>query len=442
LNEIQDGDIDMGIFANEKEMQEWLETKLSMIYGLSELIDNIQSVKDYTPKNLSEDRIKQSFLYCIDSLHMTESLTQNENISSTKGPSLKPDIWAYAPETESIVIIELKNQCGATREAGTELSAYASEIKSALSYLSDGEIINVIVSPVWPDLLKHHLYNNIFWQGKNTICLEPFIKDDEIFLKIIDIHLLVQADIPKKISEEHLGGYHICLYDNTQYQIPPPATKLPQYLPLIKTSISAMSTKGEKMNTHGFTFLSKGNTLSPYFITLVNAAPFKSIERILHSDEINSYADLPLIERKILDAYLEYSPEGHGSSLNSLCDTASIMLKNICSPAPEGFNSWSDLKAHVLDNCTPIYFESWGIFKDIAIKILSGKYKDGIYDMDLNSVSLGFEVIEEIIDKDYEYFNPHYLPEKFFPKDHPRHDEELHFDEELISEDFPDSDNC
>ncbi|EMX1081427.1 hypothetical protein AAF852_000241 [Yersinia enterocolitica] len=430
----------MKIFASEKEMQEWLETKLSMTEGLSEVIDNIQSIKDYIPKNLSEDKIKQSFLYCIESIHMIESLTQNENISSTKGHSLKPDIFAYAPETESIVIIELKNQVGATREAGTELSAYASEIKSALSYLSDGEIINVIVSPTWPTLLKHHLYNNIFWQGKNTICLEPFIKDDEISLKIIEIPLLVQADIPNKISEEHLGGYHICLYDNSQYETPRPASKLYQYLPLIKTSISAMSTKGEKMNTHGFTFLSEGSILSPYFITLVNAAPFKSIERILHSDDINSYLDLPLIEKKILDTYLEYSPEGHGSSLNSLCDTASIMLKNICSPAAEGFTSWSDLKNHILNNCTPVYFESWGIFKDIAIKKLSDKYENGKYDMDLNSVSLGFEVIEEIIDKDYQYINPHYLPNEFFPKDHPRHDEEQHFDEELINEDFPDSD--
>lgn len=59
-----------------------------------------------------------------------------------------------------------------------------------------------------------------------------------------------------------------------------------------------MATTGEKMNTHGFAFLRSGTCLSPYFITLVNAAPFKSIERILHSNDIESYNDLPLIEKK------------------------------------------------------------------------------------------------------------------------------------------------
>lgn len=431
----------MSVFASESDMQRWLETKITMIDGLSEIIDNIQSIKDYSPKDLSEEKIKQTFLYCIESLHMNELITKNENISSTKGDSLNPDMFAYAPETQSIVIIELKNTKGATREAGTELSAYAGEIKSALSYLSDGEIINVIISPVWPTLLKHHLYNNIFWQGRNTICLEPFIQGNEILLKIIDISLLVQADIPNKISEEHLGGYHICLYDYSQYQVPRPVSKLPQNLQLIKASISAMSTKGEKMNTHGFTFLSEGNILSPYFITLVNAAPFKSIERILHSDDIKSYSDLPLIEKKILDTYLEYSPEGHGSSLNSLYGAASLLLDNICSPIPEGFTSWGYLKNHILENYKPIYFDSWGVFKELAIKKLSDKYKNGVYNTDLNSVSLGLEVLNEIIDENYQYIDPHYLYNEFFPKSHPRHEENSHFDEEPFSEDFPDDDN-
>ena len=340
LHTLMDG-VKMSVFQNEKEMQEWLEKKFSVIEGLSEIIYNVDDIKHYVPKNLSEEKIKQTFLYCLESLSINELLTKNENISSTKGDSLNPDIFAYAPETQSLVIIELKNSSGATREAGTELSAYAGEIKSALSYLSDGEVINVIISPFWPTLLKHHLYNNIFWQDKNTICLEPFLLDGDIWLKVIDVSVLVQADIPSQFSEEHLGGYHICLYDHSQYEVPRPPSKLHQNSRLMKASVSAIATKGEKMGSHGFAFLSRGTLLSPYFITVVNAAPFKSIERILHSSEINSYFDLPLIERKILDIYLEYSPEGHGSGVNALYDTARSLLKHICSPAPEAFNAWS-----------------------------------------------------------------------------------------------------
>lgn len=415
----------MSVFSSEHEMQEWLENKFTMIEGLSELIANIESIEHYVPKNSSEEKIKQTFLYCIESLNMNELLTKNENISLEKGDSLNPDMFAFSPETESIVIIELKNQRGATREAGTELSAYAGEIKSALSYLSDGEIINVIISPVWPTLLKHHLYNNIFWQGKKTICLEPCIIDDEIHLKIIDIPVLVQADIPSKVSEEHLGGYHICLYDNAMYQTHSPVSKLHQKLQLIKSSISAIATKGEKMNTHGFAFLTGGGHLSPYFITVVNVAPFKSIERILHSNEIDSYTELPLIERKILDTYLEYIPEGHGVSLNALFDTASLMLGSVCSPAPEAFTSWSNLKSHILDDYEPMYFDSWGVFKDSAIDKLCEKYKSGVHDMNLNSVDLGLEVLSDIIDENYVYIDPCFLGSDFFPMGHPRYEEKL-----------------
>ena len=424
----------MSFFTNENAMQIWLENKLDEVEGLADLIDNIQEIEDYVPKNISEIKIKKSYLYCLKSLYLHESLTKDENISSSKGDSLKPDILAYAPETESLVIIELKNQGGATREAGTELSAYASEIKSSLSYLSDGDIVNVIVSPCWPALLKHHLYNNVFWQGKNTICLEPISKDNKILLKIVDISLFVQAEIPTKISEEHLGGYHVCLYDNSQYLEERPITKLPQYLPLIKTSISSMATTGEKMNTHGFAFLRSGTLLSPYIITLVNAAPFKSIERILHSNDIKSYTDLPLIEQKILDVYLEYSPEGHGFSLDSLYRSGIHLLKDVCSPTPEGFTSWSDMKEEIMSSHEVIYFESWGIFKDIAISNLSKKYERGEFNIDLNNVSLGFEVIDEIIDKDYQFMNPQYLHDSFFPENHPSRDRSIFFDQNVIND--------
>lgn len=424
----------MSFFKNEKAMQIWLEDKLDKVDGLIEIIDNVQEIIDYTPENISEVKIKKSYLHCLQSLYLHESLTKDENISSTKGDSLRPDILAYAPETQSLVIIELKNQGGATREAGTELSAYASEIKSSLSYLSDGDIVNVIISPCWPPLLKHHIYNNVFWQGKNTICLEPIKKNNEILLKIVDISLFVQSELPAKISEEHLGGYHICLYDDSQYLKERPETKLPQYLSLIKTSISSMATTGEKMNTHGFAFLRSGTCLSPYLITLVNAAPFKSIERILHSNNIESYDDLPLIEQKILDVYLEHSPEGHGFSLDSLYNSGIHLLQNVCSPTPEGFTSWSEMKEEIMSSHEIIYFDSWGVFKEIAISKLSEKYKVREFDIDLNNVDLGFEVINEIIDKDYQFIDPQYLHDSFFPENHPSRERSIFFDQDAIDE--------
>jgi hypothetical protein len=413
----------MNIFNSEDDLQVWLEKLLGKMEGLSAIINNIPEIKNFEPNSISERKIKESFLTCLESLHLNEILTENKNISSVRGDILKPDIIAYAPETESIVIIELKNHHNATRQAGTELSAYASEIKSGLSYLSDGDLVHVIISNSWPTLLKHYIYNNIFWQGKNTICLEPCMNDDVIGLEIVDISLLVQADIPMKISEEQLGGYHICLYDDSQQTRSPQQTKLHQRVKLMKSSVSCMATRGERMNTHGFAFLSRetdGYGMSPYFITLVNVAPFKSIEKVFHTEENLAYSDLTLIQQKLLDVYLEYAPEGHGYSLNSLFDTASKLLETICTPRPESYSSWEYLKTHITDNCKPIYFDSWGIFKEIATMKLSEKYNEEIYHIDLNSVSLGYEVLDELIDKNYPYINLQHLPDEFFPVDHPR----------------------
>lgn len=40
-------------------MQIWLEDKLEIVDGLAEIIDNVQEIEDYIPKNISEVKIKK-----------------------------------------------------------------------------------------------------------------------------------------------------------------------------------------------------------------------------------------------------------------------------------------------------------------------------------------------------------------------------------------------
>lgn len=404
----------MSIFTDESEMQTWLEEKFLEIEGLNELIINIEEIENYEPHNSSSQKIKNSYTKSLDALNINEVISHNKNISLTKGETLKPDTIAYSVEKESIVIIELKNFANATRQAGTELIAYAGEIKSSLSYLSDGDIINVIISPSWPTLLKHYIFNNIVWQNKYILCLEPVELGQDVALRIIDIDTLDIEESPGKFCEEHLAGYHICLYDDTQQTENPSETKLHNYLDLMIESMNAIATKGEKINGHGFAFLSKeiiGYGLSPYYISMVNIAPFKSIERILHLEDFDGYDNLPEIIKKYINIYTEYDPDGHGGCLDTLTDTGNKILENICTPRVEGYTTWSEIKSAMMTHWQPKYFVSWGIFNELMMEELYQQYQNGNYSAKSSCPEIGYDIINNAIDNSYSYIELSHMSE-------------------------------
>ncbi|WP_420299478.1 hypothetical protein [Edwardsiella tarda] len=413
----------MKVFETESEMQGWLEKELNdnNNEGLIDLIINNEDIEKYASRNKPESIIKRSFITSLESLNILEIITANSNISNKRNEILKPDILAYCSERETLVIIELKNFPGATREAGTEISAYAAELKTSLYNLSDGDIINVIISPCWPTLIKHHLYNSIVWQNKNIICLEPCIYNGEIKLKIIDIPELVQATLPETFSNEQLAGLTVCLYDDLQQQANPPLTKLHDHIDLMISSMNIISGKGEKLNSHGFAFLSKeevGFGLSPYFIHVIGIAPFKCLERLLKTENISEYSDLPLASQKYIDIYMDHSPHGYSSSLFNIAMSPYEILKNICSPHIEGLTTWEEINKNIEKNWKPIYFTSWGIFKELSIDVLTDYYKRGVFNIHLNSATLGLDVVKRTIDNNHNYIELLEINTEFFPENY------------------------
>ena len=152
-------------------MQEWLEDALKENHGeLYSLIHNAESFEKMY-KNQSKNKILFSFYNSLLSLHETEMISANENISYKKGESLKPDLMLYSYTIESLVLIELKNSSNATREAGTELGAYNYELLSYFPNIPKLDIVHVIISNEYPDLLLHHIRNMIFMWGSDNICI-------------------------------------------------------------------------------------------------------------------------------------------------------------------------------------------------------------------------------------------------------------------------------
>lgn len=321
---------------------------------------------------------------------------------------MKPDFVLYAPETDSVVIVELKNIVTPSRQTGTEISAYANEIKSYIPFISDGDIVSIIISSVWPTLLKHYTFHEIFWQQRNILCLQPIEVDGEVKLKIGDIKSIAEDSIRLKLSIEHLGGYQICLYDDYLNTKQRNRQRLDQYVEQMKTAMTAMATKGDSQKTHGFAFLWKDNfelSIAPYSITIINFAPFQSFERHFHNEEFAPNE----IAKKFIEIIQEHDPIGHGASLDAIRLQGQLFLENFCRPVPEGFEKWEILRQAMDDRCELlISFQCWGVFRELYSDKLIQHYKEGDTGLAFDEPVVGLELINELSEPNYDFFNLSY----------------------------------
>ncbi len=389
-------------------MQMWLSDNLSEIEGLSEIIDEFDETIQGKPS--TESRIISSYIHCLKSLNLNVVISENENISNKEGDRLCPDFLLYAPETESFVILELKNIANPTRQIGTELGAYSSEIRSYVPFISEGDIVHVVISRTWPTLLRHYLFNEIFWMQKNILCLEPYQSaNGSIMLRALPPKNLIEDDVSLMICERHLGGYQLCLYDDLLYS-GGSRDRLDQHIEQFKTAIFAMASKGNAQKNHGFAFLWKDHrsiSLAPYSITILNFAPLQSLERFLHGIDDDFY--IPEITQRLINIAAEYDPIGHGQSLDQIVDYGERFLKKICSPRAEGFTNWDVLKSIMLEQSTLIEFHPWGIFSELLSDKLASKYEQGNHSIELTDPILGLELITELIDADYNFIDLAYF---------------------------------
>ncbi|CAK2249947.1 conserved hypothetical protein [Vibrio crassostreae] len=398
------------MFENESKMQEWLVSELEGLDGLNDLISNSDYLDSYEADSEEASKVISSFSKCAKSLNILELISEDENISIERPDSLRPDFLFYSAESQGVVIVELKNISGPTREVGTELSAYSCEVRSYIPYLSEGDLFHVIISNHWPTLMRHYIFHEIFWNQKNIICLQPKNTDDGIKLEIISIDSILEANVGFSISERHLAGYQLCLYDNNLYDRSADRSRLDSHIEQMKTAIQVMSSEGHRQRSSGFAFLWKDHleiSLAPYSISIFNMAPFKSIERFLH--EVSSLDDLTEMQMRFLKLTQWHAPTGHGDALQNISDSGEPFLRKFCSPRLEGFHEWIDYKPMMLDRAELLSFHCWGIFEEMRNIVLKEEYDRGNLCLKVDDPQLGLEVINRIINDEYEFIEVGYL---------------------------------
>jgi hypothetical protein len=391
----------MSVFGSERDMHEWLRGELAQNAGLGELIVDVDKFQLFVPVDQVQESLFKSFNHALASLYVTEVISDDENISLNPTEVLKPDFLLYAGETQSLVIVELKNIAGPTREAGTEVSAYAPEVRAYLPFIADGDVINVIISSSWPALLKHSIFHEIFWMKRIILCLEPVVMWSKICLSIRSIDEFTNGVVSLAVNANNIGGYQLCLYDNTLLQ-GGDRNRLDGYISQMKIAMSAIAARGYALKSHGFAFLWKDrwvDSLAPYSITMVNFAPFQGPIRFLLAPDGDA-AHNEMVD-KFLTLLAEFDPNGHSKSLDEITDSGCAFLDIFCSPQPEGFVNWKPLREAMLQRCTLISFQGWGAFGDLFFERLRREHRDAGSQRLADCPSLGLELVDSLVNLDF-----------------------------------------
>lgn len=391
----------MKLFQSETKMQQWLSEKFATGNALSDLIVNYEEfIRKSVCKNNSmvSRKIANSFQYCLTSFHNNEVITENTDISLNPKDRLCPDFLIYAPETQSVVIIELKNIKGPTRQVGTEIGAYAAEVKTYMPFLSEGDIVNVIISSEWPTLLRHYVFNEIVWLDRNLICLAPIDTTDGIMLEIIDPKKITETEVSLTFSPQQIGGYHLCLYDDELQSGSSNYSRLDEFQDKMLSALQAMAAKGNAIGAHGFAFLWRHVFpvgLAPYNITVTNLAAFKSPKLYSLREQFPSNQTVTRLVKIVRD----HDPEGHGQALEAITDYGHRFLTGFCSPKAEGYSTWEQLKPSIFERTDAIAFVAWGIFGELFFDRLAKEYDDidSFFTSESTNPLLAIEMLNEII---------------------------------------------
>ena len=386
-------------FSSEGEMQQWLEDELQSCYGLNELLVDTEYLDNLIPVTELQQRVLSSYSICLESLGVNDPISFDENVSLFAGSTLRPDGVFYAPETQSIVVLELKNSKTPTREAGTELAAYSAALRAYIPSISDADIVFMLISTEWPVLLRQYALNEMFWGHRNVICLRPIKSEDGIRLAPLPYEELEIELSTDRIAEQHLGGFHICLQDYSSDA----AERLDAFMPNMMSAMQAMAAKGEHLRCHGFCLLSSvsgSNAVAPYIITVVQFAPFRTLERLLKGNVHNLETYLKLIE-----IVQEYDPTGQSNSFLRIVDAGTPFLKPWSSPVPECFTDWSSLRRQIGSASAIRYFQGWGVFGERYRAALIDRSRSGPIDELKIGPMIGIQVLDGLIDTSYKFIS-------------------------------------
>lgn len=304
----------------------------------------------------------------LESLGSLTLLRANKNVSLTQGETLKPDVVCFNPETESVVLFELKVSTAAGRQAITELAAYEQEIKNHLPLLSEHDVHLVLVASEWSVLMDHGASSAVTWGGKKILCLQAEKAQGKLVLKT-RIPEAWQITGSAKFPPEALATMTLCLYD---YQQDTDPRKEPEFDPRLLTAMKVMGRTGDALGSHGFAILWKDHapySLAPFNVTICCVAPFSLYREGRSSGVIESNGDsfVAALDELMRDA----PPTGQSGTFFAIGQSAFPLLSELFTPQWEAASHWKHDRATLMTRAEPLMCEFWGSLGRHAIDYVS-----------------------------------------------------------------------
>lgn len=368
---------------DEAKLQELLEG----VIGAGKLLDRIQGQEEVSSvySSLRDPTFLPSFpvdylirqrvvraadkvLGCIGSLKSVSD--KNANISATKGEQLYPDLLFCNEDMAVFVLFELKVGHQTPRQTLTEVLAYQHEIQNHLPFLSNEDLLTVIVATEYTALLDHSLALQMTWDRKNFLCLKASETGGNLELSV---HLpgCWSAVGQTWLPPDAFQICQLCLYPHEG--VSPEEVERVAY-----TAIELTARRGDRINSTGFVLLWKdlwyGDQFqTPFNLTVGVLNPYAVLPAALSSGDA-SFPDTP-ISRYMLENGRSRELSAAYGGLADVCRDADEYLRQWCRPTREAHSTWfeeraadvSDSSSRVLEHrALPLTMDFWGVLGDYA----------------------------------------------------------------------------
>lgn len=298
--------------------------------------------------------------HALRSIKNLQVLTSDKNVSIQSKQLLRPDLVCINPETQQIVIFEIKKSTQTERQALTELLAYEHEIKNLLPFLSTYDTTFVLVSTDWSVLLEHAAGSAIAWSNKNVLCLK--LNPAEAEFKY-NIHKPDSWNITGDafFPSESVASFTLSFEADKKIQ----ESEIVYRLDLM---MGFFAREADRLGLHGFGLVT--TDLGPYIergykIVFCAVSPLAFFNSMLSSGQI-SLVDGHLVKQ--IAAYKElHGIESGISSLKNLIDKVVVpRLKKFSKIEFGDYVPWVVTRNQIKTRCLPTFVEFWGLPGDYA----------------------------------------------------------------------------
>ncbi len=315
---------------------------------------------------LSRVRIAEAAGHVLSRLHSLEPVSKStRSLSLAGGESMYADLLYCSAEYATFVLLELKVGKQTPRQVVTELLAYEQEIMNHCPFLSQDDLVFVVIGTDFRTTIDHALAGMMTWSRRKILCLRADLNGDSVRLRV---HL-PKAWSP--VGQGILPAGAVATADLCFY--PKEDLTTEQIEMLAMTAMDLIVREADRTGTHGFVMLWDDAMYPevarcPIALTVGIVNPFAFLSEAVNAGILSP--DRTAVQKYLLGCHKYEDLASAHNWTRSVGKNAILYLERWCDPAWEGLSTWHALRstdrvhgpAHLLERrAMPRAFEFFGV---------------------------------------------------------------------------------